>query len=410
MKHHSPPHKITGRYKVAVVDAKTKEVVWEQPDWKCNLILNRGLDEVMTRSYAACFTVGIAGESSTPNSIDSGSATIVCDASGTVTVDGGAFTFFGTDVGNILQWDGGDEERITHFVDSGTVRVTPFPESGTITPDTFTLYHANRTSLVDETKRSTTTVVASPPFTTGFRVDSTVYSRRTWDLSAEASSIVYREAGVGWSTTLMAANTTFSRFLLNGGSGVSVLQGQQLRLTYQLEVFQSGTQPVIGDIPVSGWPIAPTVATDGTRGVQYVGLSTVTTAGASTSVDSGLNCNEPHIATGCSFFMTSTGNALAAYAAFPGVRTLIGVSIVPSQTNVDITGIEYYLEKTASWTTVQNNTGSIRGLGTGNFQSLGRPQTDCGFIAVFDENQIKQSTDEFTFNLGYRWSRTLMPD
>lgn len=385
--------------------------MWEQKEWGHNLILNDGMDRLAIGTWASVFDTGILGTDGFPNSIDSLSATAVCDSAGTVTIDGGSYTFAGTDVDNILQWDSGQEHRITNFVDAGTVRVTPFPTGGTITPDLFTLYHTNRILFGAETKK-TRTYLTGAPFCTTFRTGNVISMRRTFDFTAETGTVTYREVGVGWVLSPPTFNnSTFSRIVIPGG--LTLVVTQQLRLTYQLEVTLTPTVEANGSVPIVGWPLSPAATTNGTWGIQYIGLGAVLTSGGhafNATVDVGGNGNEPAQIFGDAFFMTSTNTALTAFGATPPTRTLVGVAITPTLTNQDYTGVVYTHEKTGTWTPLQSNSGSIFGIGIGEqFTSLA-PQSRPAFIVVFDEAQTKRNTDQFSFNLGYTWSRTLIPD
>jgi hypothetical protein len=86
-----------GLYKVAVVDALTKKVVWEQPDWGKNLILNNGMDRIAVGTWCDCFLYGMAGTGVTPTRRYSNE--VSADQAGTtVTATVGSLTFTSGDI------------------------------------------------------------------------------------------------------------------------------------------------------------------------------------------------------------------------------------------------------------------------------------------------------------------------
>lgn len=64
-----------GAFKVSVVDANG-EVVWEQPEYQKNLILNTGLNQVAYTAYADIMKYGIVGTGTRVNSVYGNTSTV----------------------------------------------------------------------------------------------------------------------------------------------------------------------------------------------------------------------------------------------------------------------------------------------------------------------------------------------
>ena len=69
-------HQLEGAFKVAVVDAKTDEIVWSQTDWHKNLILNAGMNKIVSTTYAGMFGAGIVGTGTRTNSAPGNNAVV----------------------------------------------------------------------------------------------------------------------------------------------------------------------------------------------------------------------------------------------------------------------------------------------------------------------------------------------
>lgn len=117
---------------------------------------------------------------------------------------------------------------------------------------------------------------------------SGVLMRRTYDFNPEVGNQVYTE--IGWSPNVNG--NLFSRVIATSGglTGVTVLEGQSIRVIYEVEVFV-GPSGQYSNYPITGWN------SSGTMGVQLFGLSAVGPAGNSTFFDSALGSNEPSVGT-----------------------------------------------------------------------------------------------------------------
>ena len=117
---------------------------------------------------------------------------------------------------------------------------------------------------------------------------SGVLMRRTYDFNPEVGNQIYSE--IGWSPNVNG--NLFSRVIATSGglTGVTVLEGQSIRVIYEVEVFV-GPSGQYSNYPITGWN------SSGTMGVQMFGLSAVNQRGVSTFFDQTSGSNEPSVGT-----------------------------------------------------------------------------------------------------------------
>jgi hypothetical protein len=389
-----------GIYRVEVVDARTKEVVWAQKDWGKNMILNNGMDHVATEVWCQCFTYGIAGTGVTPtNRI---SAEVTADQSGsTVTATVGTFTFTSGDIANMIKWDSGQEARITGYTSGQSVTVTP---SQSVPSGPFTVYHTNQTGLTTEVKRSNTYLTGAPYTQNSIDLaTATLKNRRTYDFTVESGTVNYAEVGVGWAAA--GGSTTFSRILLP--SAIPVGSGQQLRLVYELQITLAPSTPQAISAAVSGWPVAPSVNTDATQQVQMHGLSEVFTSGA-TVTEAGGQANEPsRYGNNCHVFCSANSTAFAAFNTNVS-RNTAGWGSAATTLSAYVP-LSFTLDKTGTLSVSSGNLTNIRTIGIGDYAWNGN-QDPVGyppFVVLFAQDQAKANTQTLTLTFRSSWSRTL---
>jgi hypothetical protein len=393
-----------GFLKWAVVDAKTKEVIRDSgPDWIPNLILNNGLNEVYNRYWCNLFTYAIAGTGTTPTSVDS-DTTNASQSGTTVTAD--ASFFSSLDVGNVIKWDSSEEAFITAFVSATQVTVSA---SATVASGPFVMYNTNQTGLVNEQKRTTTYLTGAPNCQTT-QTGTEFQNRRTYDFTAETGTVNYTEIGFGWASG--GANTTFSRILLGGP--IEVLNGQQLRVVYELRVSYTPLTPQPKSAVINGWPISPATGTDGDECIALPGLSAINSNGSTTSGDSAIYANEPSYLTDGSFFTTLYGwlsNATTAVgnAGTAPDRTGSAGASKKIMTKAAYVTNQFYVDKTASWLVGEGNRTDWRGMGYGISATNVEPYqaNRYGHVFLFDEAQTKPNTHTLTLTWRTTWSRTL---
>lgn len=393
-----------GLYKVAVVDALTKEVVWEQKDWGKNLILNNGLDGIAVRTWATSTQYAVAGTGITPTAISSAEVT-ASQAGTTVTASVGSYTFSSGDIGNMIKWDGGGEEaRITGYTNPQSVTVTPSQSVGS---GTFVVYQTNQTGMATEVKRTTTYLTGAPYCQTSYDLSTGVVAlRRTYDFSTEVVQRNYTEVGTCWNQTAFTGNTTFSRILLP--VAVTVNPGQQLRFIYELQITVGPRSPVSFSAAVSGWPVLPSTNTDAQQMLEHFGITIVSTNGYA-SYDAGGYTNEPSESSSFGGYMFVSPNSTP----FTTFNTTVDrrttgyeytqVSLLP------YTPLSFTIDKTATFTVAQLNRTDLRSVGMCAYnpgQNL-YPAYTNGCVVLFDQPQTKNNTQTLTFTFRFIWGRVL---
>jgi len=395
---------LSGRYKIAIVDSRSRRVLWEQPEWQSNLILNDGFERIATNPVCDNFLFAYAGTGSRTNNVASGADTATCDVSGNVVLPGGStFVFDNTvpgDLQNIIKWDNtGFEGRITSISTNRACVVTPtpsVPQTGT-----FVFYRTNQTGLQTEVVRTANYLTVAPACSS-FIVGNVVTHQRTWDFPAEAGTVVYQEFGVGWSTTPNAANTTFARFLLH--SPITVNVTQQLRVLYQVREVFNPTSPFVKTAVISGWPVSPATNTQGQEQFQRVGMSAVISSGATSVFDAAALANEPSATTSIQVFLATNSSALTAFGAVPPDRSSgAAVKDVQSPAYVPFSGSKI---KQVTYQTAEALSSTWRAMGVGSAASA-NPSRDCGLCFLFDQAQNKNSGKTLNLQFFYNWSRVL---
>lgn len=396
-----------GRYKVMVVDAATDKVVHEG-DWQKNLILNQGMDQVASREWQGCYQYGICGTGTSPNTVDS--VTDTASQTGTTVTSVGGTVNFTTDsaVGDMIKWDSGSEARIISITDALNVEVTPSQSVGS---GLYTIYKTSRVGLQTETKRSNTYLTGTGNCGST-QSGTTISGRRTYDFTTESGNVTYTEVGVGWSNT--GSTTVFSRILLN--TPVSLISGQKLRLVYQLDITLTPSTANAKNFPISGWPIAPSVTTDGSEQIQIIGLSVPNTSGNASVFSVG--CANPALDPGCTnstsagrlFALSTNSTALQAFgSAVSRATTAFVCSVAP--TNASYTSLSFQLDVSTVFQVADAVSASLRSvcMGSRNSASSDFPyDTDnqC-FVFLFNEAQNKSNTQTLTLTVRFTWSRVL---
>ena len=214
-----------------------------------NLILNVGLNNICAYgmepyTWANKSSLGVG---TTPTVYDS--AAVTATASGTGCTASSAF-FTADMVGMLIHWDSGEEA----YISSRTSDTVVVLDRSTTASGAFAVWAVNQTELTSHVRTSDwgNPYVAS-------RSGGVSTFRIMWDHDLETVNRVYTEGGIIQSGG--APDTYFSRFLIAGGS-VTVLIGQQARVTYEYDLTVT-TTAVPGTWTVDGWPVAGVDDTDG---------------------------------------------------------------------------------------------------------------------------------------------------
>lgn len=392
---------LSGRFRVSVVgkDGNVKERL----PWKENLIMDGGLDGLATRSIADSFYYCAVGTGTTAVKEDSGAITM--SRSGT-TVTASAAIFSAGDVGSVIKADSGEEMTIDSFTSTTVVETV---ESGTITSTEFTIYDVDQDSLDTEVVRNNAFLTGAGNCGTSIASD-TLTHKRTYDFPAEVGTVNYEEAGVSWAAS--AGANLFSRFLF--GTTVSVDSGESIRVEYELTVTLGLASSAAAAPTITGWPISPATGTDGDEQFQAVGMSSVTTLGASSSFESNSkHCNEPYAKSSTvgavdnlTMWVSSSAAALAAFNGTPADRTT-GLTVGTLASASYVAGT-FYRDHHCDLARSEGN-GSIRCYGWGHAETLTSEAADAGtgYVFLFDEDQTKLSTHTLRLTIRKTWGRTL---
>lgn len=226
--------------------------------WQDNLILDQGLDKIATVLFGNLFSACAVGTGTAPTTIQ---------PSATATVSGqnltaSAPTFSNADLDSDIRFATGQYAKIQSVTDPQ--HVTLFTAITVSTPTAFTILRTNQTILSNEVKR---TVNCSQVPAANQTTDETgaLVLQRTFLFDPETSTTTYTE--IGFSDLDIAGANLFSRILIDPlvvNGPVAELVGQQLQVTYQLEIgfdygqgpgqFFSGSTPTT--IAVTGLPIS----------------------------------------------------------------------------------------------------------------------------------------------------------
>ena len=217
-------------------------------DFAPNLLLNSGLNYICSNGTEPSDWAykSALGTGTTPTVYDS--EAITASASGTACTASSSFFTEGM-VGMLIRWDSGEEA----YISSRTSDTVVVLDRSVTASGAFAVWAVNQTGLASHVRTSdyeNPSVVSRSGGVSTFRV--------MWDHALETVNRVYTEGGI-----LVKDNpiTYFSRFLIAGGS-VTVLIGQQARVTYEYDLSVT-TTAVPGTWAVDGWPVAGVDDTDG---------------------------------------------------------------------------------------------------------------------------------------------------
>lgn len=272
---HEQAVKAKGRVRMQAVDPKTGRV-HADTGWVPNLILNQGMNGLVTRFWADSFTHAAIGDSDLDPTKVSGGATTVSQNNVTVTLAGGSFTFTSTlvDAGKVIKFLGGHETTIVNVLTPLTATVN---NSAIIIPQTFDVYQTTQTGLNNEIKRSNSYYTAGGGCATVLVAPNTVIMRRAINFPIETPVLfTYKEVGMSWSG--VAGNNLFSRVIFP--SPIDVPPGLRPRVFYELTLTLSPAVPTARFASIDGWPIPPAINTMATESLEDWGLAAVTSSGS----------------------------------------------------------------------------------------------------------------------------------
>ena len=423
---------LEGRFRVMAVDAKTGDVVREQPEFVRNLILNNGLDGIASRTYANSMLAAIAGTGTRPNSITGGTSTVSQNLFGITMVPGSLTSFTSSnayypsnlEVGDVIVYDvgGGGIDHVQISNNTITTATATGSVSATIAPTTFTVWKTSQTSLENEISRSTSYLTGTGNCGCSI-LGNQLTLFRTYDFANETLARNYTEIGVSWIGTRLSPNTTFNRLLLPTPIFVDV--GQLLRVIFQLQVTvqpsSSVSRPNVvinGTGGASSWPVAPSTNTNGSESIQAIwsnpsqgGFSSATVQNIyNTGQSSGFYSLEPSgDGQYCYFWLSVNSQSLQP----------LNSAVYRTNTNVATTKDAYVngtytIRKTGVFSIgQQNGYGQIHsmGIGQGNVSPNNYDPGSADYQAfafLFEQSQSKFSSQTLTLAFTWNWDRSFV--
>lgn len=422
---------IEGFYKLSIVDADGKTIIWEDSKWRKNLILNNGMDMIYSYPYQQVFHYGIGGTGTRLNSIDSDLSTIsqsgyivALNPLGTLTSftqSAGEYTN-AVEIGDILKYDtgSGGTSEVT------VTQVSPLSCSVNInqtisTGEQFTIWKTSQTSLQYECARGGgypegQTGPSGSYWVNGLcgsQVVGNVYQLwRTIDFGPASITTPFTEVGVSPSATRTATNT-FSRIVLP--SPITVLPNQRLRLAYQLNVSMMPSASVYrsgSTVPlITGWPAAPSTTLNATESLQnpLYSIEGISSNGKWATYDGFSSTNhgyplDPYSANQFQTGMSTNSSSLAAFGSAVQRDPLTGGYATMAKASYPGVG-SYYCDKTCTFTVGQGNSNSIRSIYFGYLQPY--QTTYQLYCLLFNQPQTKYNTQTLTLSWRFSWNRTL---
>lgn len=401
-----------GFYKVAAVDGVTNEVKWES-DWNKNLILNQGMDAINSQYIADLTKYAVAGNGNRVNNISSGTSR-VSQAGSTITLLPVPITGLEDFTSSYLNYPLGSAQVgdmiVYSLTESRITAVNPNGINLTVTPSytfsdsrSFIIWKTSQVGLNNEVKRAGSGITGTSYLTGVGNCESTrvsnVYThRRTYDFTTESIDTTYSEIGVSWDSSSPGPTTVFSRIVLP--AGVIISSSYKLRVIYDLQVAFTPTSSVYKTPAVTGW-----TSTSGTESIQNLLTSTVTTTGATQVIGTnfGISLDPVAQSTNCTFFGSSNSQSLAV---FPSASSRAAdVAYVSSAKSV-YTSLNFFTDKSATFTIGQLNINRIRTIGFGHSTNAADTANQA-FCFRFDTEQTKSNTQTLTLTYRTTWGRTL---
>ena len=375
------------RYRVEVLDASGRVLRRERR--RRNLILDQGLDGIAVRSWAASFTYAVVGTGATPTKRDSGAVT-VSRAGDVLTASAGFFE--AADVGRLFKFDTGEEVRIAGYTSATEVTTAT---SGDIAAAEGTVWYVNQTALSAELMRTAT--YSSDSGANGSTYAAGVLThKRTFVFPAVGGPVTVRE--IAWSHTSSPGANLFGRDLL-AGAGVTLLSGQQLRVTVELSVLYSPVSATAAaSVGAGGFDSAGSFSLQGLA-VEYVSAGGGTTAG---SVFAGYGA-DPHAQK--AIVLATDGGALAA------ANFGAGPSVSGELASVNVSGSAYAAGSFArtfghTFSVGQGNSSSIRSLALCYLDSVGSRRSCLRHLLGAPQTKTSVQTLRVAFTM--TWGRTLV--
>jgi hypothetical protein len=160
---------------------------------------------------------------------------------------------------------------------------------------------------------------------------------------------------------------------------------------------------------ITGWPLAPATDTDGSEEVQLLGMSAVSSVGATTNYDGGVYCNEPAQISNVNIWLSSTSTALASFGSCVDRTTGATNFAYKAVTSPSYSLYSFSQVKECTLNAGEGNATTWRSMGlgyNGGSNDAGKFNTIC---FLFDQAQTKLITHSLNLQFFHTWSRVLSP-
>lgn len=369
-----------------------------------NLILNGGLDGVRLRPWVDNFTHCVLGSNATPTSEASG-ATTASQSGTTVTLVGGTFAFTdtATDAGKTIRWNTTQQARIVSVT---TPLIVEVDVTQAVPAGLFNVYNTQQTvAVMTEIQRGNGYVTAGGGC--GSTLAGNILShKRTFDFPLEVGTVTYREVAFSHSAT--PGDPIFSRIKLP--TDLVLVVNQRVRVIYTLEITLTPDVIEATTANVVGWPVAPSVNTDGSQQLQLVALKIVDPATGQSEVDpaNGISLEPSSEGIECAVFLSNSNAPLASFGA-SGDRSGTA-NFVKTDTDIDpatVTAGYGSLEKEVVLDVGEGNRTDWRTIGIGTEDAPIAATTTHGFVFVFAQDQTKDNLHTLELRFLFTWDRDL---
>jgi hypothetical protein len=276
--------KAKGRYKCRVMDAAGRPV-YEDREWRPNLILDSGFAKIAHMPWACTFQWCVAGTGTRP--VKNVTNTTASQSGTSVSIGTGDYLFTPDDVGRIVYWPADNKQAriVSVGSDGGTATVDV---SQAVSASDFVIFDVKQTSL--DRPYSMNMGYETGEGLCGYAVSgTTVRMYRTFNFYMELTPVLITELGF---LEAPASLELFSRVLLT--TPLYLNAGQYLQVSYELSVTLEPSTPVTKTPVIDGWPIAPSTSLQGSEAIQSIGMAVVGNDGVAIPYDHSMLCNEPY--------------------------------------------------------------------------------------------------------------------
>lgn len=215
---------------------------------------------------------------------------------------------------------------------------------------------------------------------------------KTFKMPTNYNSFTFGQ--IGWSYSQNPGDNLFSKALAKDSSGIpqniSVGAGKYIQVQYSLQIQLSPSSSTAGSANIPEW-----ISNNGNYSMQLIGLKKINADGSIGYYDAGNDCNEP--SGPGSFFIGQNSTALSAFGS--AADRSVSTNYVKNLSNNYLGNGA--LIKQCSFGKTSAIDSSLRSMGIG---AITNPQTNSGFVHVFDSMQTKDNGYILTLKNIMNWS------